>query len=380
MEKIRVLEIIGDASLFGGAVSFLSLVKGLNKKRFQVFCICPPGPLFLRLKKIPEVESQAVVMRSGFDLQAVKEIRRIVDGFAPDIVHTHGTRGGWLGRLACIMERDYAPQVIYTEHLWTEEYKLDNPLTHFLQLSGLYFLELFTNCTVAVSQAVADFLIRHNICRPEKVVVIYNGVKIPKITKRKRAESKEKVIGFVGSLTKRKGVNYLLQAVAELKEGVRLVLVGDGPEKERLLALTKRLKIDKMVSFEGLVDDPFQYYPTFDIYVQPSLDEAFGIATLEAMASGRPVITSWVGGLVELLGFSLDKIKNQGRKKAYLLAPYGFLVPPANPKALAEAMRRLLKDEQLALKLGERAKERAKEFSVERMVSETENLYLALAD
>ena len=110
------------------------------------------------------------------------------------------------------------------------------------------------------------------------------------------------------------------------------------------------------------------------------MDEAFGIATLEAMASGRPVITSWVGGLVELLGFSSDKIKKQGRKKAYLLAPYGLLVPPANPKALAEAMRRLLKDEQLALKLGERAKERAKEFSVERMVSETENLYLALAD
>lgn len=381
MRKIKVLEIIGDSSLSGGSISLLTLVKGLDKSKFEITCACPPGPLAGLLKEVKGVETKVVPMRSKWDFRAIKSLRSLIFKLKNNkhdlLVHCHGVRGGWLGRLACLSPKKNAPKVVYTEHLWTDEYCLKNPLSQIFQLFGLWLLDWVTNKTIAVSGSVAKFLINKGITRPEKIAVIYNGIEETKKGQLKKAknETKETVIGFVGSLTKRKGVEYLIKAISILKEQglkVKGVIVGEGEERKRLEALSKKLKIDKIIEFKGLVEDPALIYPTFNIYVQPSLDEAFGIAALEAMSFGLPVIASNVGGLRELLDLKSDKIDN---KSPYIKTEYGLLIPPENEMALVEAILKLIKDKKLAQELGKKAAERAKEFSAKRMVRETEEVY-----
>jgi glycosyltransferase involved in cell wall biosynthesis len=380
MRKIRILQIIGDSTLSGAPISLLTLVKNLDKKKFDITCLCPPGPLAGLLKEVKGVGVEIVPMRSKWDFKAIKKIRKIIKSLSPCIVHCHGLRGGFLGRLACIGPQKTAPKVVYTEHLWTAEYRLKNPISHWFQLFSLWFLDLFTNKIIAVSKAVADFLVKKKITRPEKLMVIYNGTDIKLKTKNEKrkttTKNSEVIIGFVGSLTKRKGVEYLIRAIPliilNLKSKIlNLVIVGEGEEKEKLQKLTKKLKLEKFVEFWGLLDDTSTIYPVLDVYVQPSLDEAFGIAVLEAMSFGVPVVASQVGGLSELLNHKPHK----SLKLPYEVTDCGILVPPKNSAALAKAIVKVLKDEKLAKKIGKAGQKRALEFSADRMVKETEKLY-----
>uniref|UniRef100_A0A7V3JA34 Glycosyltransferase family 1 protein n=1 Tax=candidate division CPR3 bacterium TaxID=2268181 RepID=A0A7V3JA34_UNCC3 len=389
MKKINVLEIIGDSTLSGGSISLLTLIKGLNKRQFNITCICPPGPLAGMLNELKDVVVEVVPMRSKWDIEAIKKIRKIISKLKTKtsdlIVHSHGVRGGWLGRLACLGPKKNAPKIVYTEHLWTDEYKLNNPLAHIFQIFGLWLLDFLTTKTIAVSNAVADFLVKKGITRPEKIKVIYNGIEQRVKSKKGREKRRGITIGFVGGLTKNKGVEYLIRAVAEIilkhKSKIsNLVIIGEGEEKKKLKNLTKKLKIDKLVEFKGLVEDPSIFYPTLDIYVQPSLSESFGIAALEAMSFGVPVIASNAGGLRELLALESDNIKDKDLKKPYLLTDCGILVPPKNVAALSAAIAKLIKDKKLRSRLGSGAKRRAKQYPVEKMVEKTEKLYFSLIE
>lgn len=385
MKKIKILEVIGDSSLSGAPVAVLGLVKGLDKKEFDVTCVCPPGPLAGILREIKGIEVEVVTMKSKWDFKVIKKIHRLIKSLSkgepasPIIVHTHGLRGGLLGRLACIFAEKTAPKVVYTEHLWTADYRLKNRLGYFLQIFWLWFLDFFTDKTITVSKAVADFLVNRGITRLDKIKVIYNGVEVKEKRVEHRKKDNELTIGFVGSLAKRKGVDYLIRAFVDISSNTKpllskLIIVGEGPEKANLKRLSQRLKIEDKVDFRGQVEDIATIYPTLDLYVQPSLDESFGIATLEAMSFGIPVIVSAVGGLCELLEGKSDKVA----KNPYQLTDYGILVQPKNSVALSKAILKLLKDKELRRKMARKAKERTKEFSVEKMVSQTEQLYSKL--
>jgi len=363
----------------------LTLVRGLDKKKFETTCICPPGPLAGILKEIKGVKTEVVPMYSKWDFLAIHKIKKIIRQIkrekAPFILHCHGTRGGFLGRLAVIGSIKHAPKVVYTEHLWAREYKIRNPLTHFSQLATLWFLDLFTQKTIAVSGAVAEFLVEKRITLPEKVVVIYNGIKLPKNKRQTKKNKQQITIGFVGSLTKRKGVKYLIEAISALNlkfkiKNLKLLIVGEGEEKEKLQALAKKLGVAKKIEFKGLVNDIYTIYPTLDIYVQPSLDEAFGIAALEAMSVGVPVIVSRVGGLCEIINSMSDKLS----KKPFEKTDCGILVPPANSAALTDAISYLIKEKAVREKLAKCGQKRAKLFTDRGMVEKTEKLYNSLIE
>ena len=395
MNKIKVLEVIGDSTLSGAPRHLLSLVKGLNKKRFDITCVCPPGPLAGELEEINGVDVEIIKMHSKWDFGVVRKIRKIISHLSSQssslIVHCHGMRGGYLGRLACIVPKDKAPKVIYTEHLWTFEYKLKNPFSNFFQLCGLWFLDLFTNKTIAVSKAVAVFLTAKNITRPSKIEIIYNGVKAQEKRKKKKekisVKDSEFTLGFVGSLNKQKGIEYLLRALPEVSskltfaqrasaakaesQNLKLIIVGEGEEKENLINLSKKLKIDKQIKFLGMIDDLSSIYPTLDIYVQPSVAESFGISALEALSFGVPVVASAVGGLPELLNGVSDK----SDFKPYQLTKCGVLVLPQNAIALSLALAKILKNDKLRKKMSAEAIKKANQFSLDKMIDETENLY-----
>ena len=183
------------------------------------------------------------------------------------------------------------------------------------------------------------------------------------VVEQRRAAAGEGTVLFVGVLRPYKGVDVLLRAMARVK--AKLVVVGRGPNRLELSSLAARLGLSNRVTFLGEVSDSERriLLHSCDVFVLPSIDnrEAFGIAQLEAMACGRPVIASDLPTGVRFVN------KNQMT---------GLLVPPGDSDALAAALQRLLGDERLRQTLGNAAKRRAElEFSSDRMVRRVQQVY-----
>ena len=302
-------------------------------------------------------------MNSKLDIEAIREIRKSIKHLKPDIIHVHGTRAGSLGRLAAI---GFRIPVVYTEHLWTKNYKLPSRFAHRLQLIGLWFLDMFTTVNIAVSQSVKDFMVENQISRDEKIVVIYNAIE-PLKKEAKIFSGKDWVIGTIGTLNFQKGIQYLIEAFPIiLKEfpKARLEIVGEGPYRRRLEKLVKKMKLSNSISFTGFVKDIEEKIINFDLYAQPSLSESFGLAIVQAMSIGLPVVATNTGGIPEVV--------TTGKT--------GILVEAAKPKALAAAILELLRDHEKAKKMGKMAAQDVKiKFNLKEMIKETEKIYEQVA-
>ncbi|MGQ9592888.1 MAG: glycosyltransferase, partial [Planctomycetota bacterium] len=160
-------------------------------------------------------------------------------------------------------------------------------------------------------------------------------------------------------LTFEKGLEDLLDGFAALRAPARLLIVGEGPMRGELEARARWLGIEGRVLFAGLQAPPNDWLAAMDVFVLPSTYEGFGMAALEAMAAARPVIVARVGGLAELV--------EDGRT--------GIVIPPRDPRALAEAIERLLRDIDLRLRLGAAAREAARERTDARMIEAYFRLY-----
>jgi glycosyltransferase involved in cell wall biosynthesis len=173
---------------------------------------------------------------------------------------------------------------------------------------------------------------------------------------------------YAGSLYPLKGVHDLIRATSNVrKRGLEaeLTIVGEGQQKEALIALTRALDIEEHVKFEGFV--PYssmpKYYKRSDIFCFPTLGEPFGKAVIEAMACGKPVIATNAGGPSEIIQDKVD----------------GILVPPSNPEAIAQQIIRLLENKNERRRLGERARETAvNRFSWSKIAEKYHQLYSGL--
>jgi N-acetyl-alpha-D-glucosaminyl L-malate synthase BshA len=175
----------------------------------------------------------------------------------------------------------------------------------------------------------------------------------------------EKVIIYVGRLHSVKGLEYLITAMNLIKDkepNARIILIGDGSEKEKLKTIVKNLMLESRINFFGGVPNQKipEYLTASDVFVLPSLSESFGIVNLEAMASGLPVVTTKVGGLPEIV--------TEGEN--------GFLVEPKNPQQLAEKILFLLKNDELRLKMSLNNREKVKQYRWENVVAQLEKIYL----
>ncbi|PKL67786.1 MAG: glycosyl transferase family 1 [Methanobacteriales archaeon HGW-Methanobacteriales-1] len=204
-----------------------------------------------------------------------------------------------------------------------------------------------------VSEAVKDKVLELEIPKLEqKIKITWNGVDTNrfnpqnkgKLRKELGIEDDEQIILFVGNLVAQKGVKHLLRAKKLMEEPSKLVIVGGGPLLQELKGMAE-YEDQKSVIFTGSRSDIEQLIPDADVVVLPSVSESFGIALLEGMASGKPVVATNVGGIPELVNEDV-----------------GILVEPKNPVALAEALDKLLKDPQMREKMGEMAQKRAMEF------------------
>ncbi len=360
---MHIVLVSADSGLGGLPRHIELLADGLVAENDVVSVIAPEGPLLERLRASKRVELVPLPFRSRFDLSTLFGLRRIYKAISstPDLViHLHGLRAGLLGRLAAF---GLALPIVYTEHLWTEEYL---PPAKWRQLEQLFWLRLLnrvTRRTIVVSQAVKRFFLKHHICQPEQLSVVYHGLP-GNLPLAQPKGSQPPIIGFVGALNPVKRLDVLIRAAGLLwsdEVDFRLEVVGDGPERQASERLVRDLGIEAEVAFLGAMADPELAMLDFTLLAVPSDSESFSLVALEAAAMGVPVVASRVGGLPEVVKH--DKT--------------GLLVPPADPPALKRAIAELLADPGRRDAMRSAAKDWAREFTVARMVAETRAVYQA---
>jgi glycosyltransferase involved in cell wall biosynthesis len=214
---------------------------------------------------------------------------------------------------------------------------------------------------IAVSNFIRkDLILNYNI-KKAKVVVIYNPIDIEKVNALASEEISDQwfreevpIVISVGRLSKEKGYDTLLRAfaIAREKSDIRLAILGEGEEKKSLEELDKKLGIERDVVFLGYKNNPYKYMKRASIFVLSSLYEGFPNVLIEAMACGTPVISTQYNPYPH-------EIIEHGKN--------GLLVPVTNEKALAEAMLKLLNDPAGMTMLAANAKEKAKEFLVQKI-------------
>jgi len=226
---------------------------------------------------------------------------------------------------------------------------------------------------IAVSQPVKEHLIRDFGVQEKNITLIYNGIEVARFNKQDvefRTEMRRglgladaPVVGIVGRLSDIKGHIYLIEAMQEvLKKNpqARLVIVGEGKMRKRLVSLSRRRGIEKSILFIPSVKETRDILSIMDVFVMPSLKEGLGLALMEAMAAGLAVIGSDIGGIKDLVRDGVN----------------GLLVEPANVESLASAISKLLEDSEKRSRLGHQAQIFiSQNFTQEKMIAETEKVY-----
>lgn len=258
-----------------------------------------------------------------------------------DVVHAHLIHGGAVGMLAARFGR--ARAAVLTRHYERFVWLYGTRLERALHIVG----HRLADHICAISEAARSVMLDREGVRSDRVSVVPNGTDVARVRSQASATDGlvdvhlspgDVVVGSVGSLHPRKGHADLIRALAlmEHRSRVRCVLIGDGPALAQLQELAVELDLAERVSFLGYQAQPYPIIQSFDVYVQPSHEEGFGVAVLEAMALGRPVVATAVGGLPEII-----------------TAPsLGVLVPVSDVTGLAAALDRLVGDPGLRDRLG----------------------------
>ena len=243
----------------------------------------------------------------------------------------------------------------------------------FIESLGNFFVDRVVSCAKAAERWALQ---KEMGISSEKLVTIYNGVDLtcfgpragsPGIRREFGIPEKAPVIGTVGNLSHKKGLPCLLEAIREILQAFPaawFLLVGAGPLEKEMKEKAKQIPLGRQIIFTGARSDVPDLMGAMDVFVLASLFEGLPNVLLEAMALAKPVVATEVGGIPELVESGVD----------------GILVPSKKSSALAGAVLGLLKNPAKAQALGERGREKVrKDFVLERMIDQYEELYLSLA-
>lgn len=359
---LSIAQVNSEMGFSGGEVQMFLMMEGLRARGHRSLVICQPASSAAAEARRRGFDTVPVGMRNDFHLAAAWRMARSLRRCRIDLVHLHTGRANWLGGLAARMAS--LPAVTTR--------RMDRTVGRGWRTRLVY--ERLTECAVAISPAVADCLRRGGVAA-ERIRLIPEAVDPERVRVRTGRDEARRQMGAHGSevvllclaaLVRRKGLDVLLDAMALLeKAGIlpRLCIAGEGPERDTLQRQALRLGLAARVQFMGRRDDPGDLLAGCDVFVLPSRREGLGVSALEAMAAGRPVVCSDVGGL------------------AYSVVPgrTGLLVPPQQPDALATVLGRLCRDAPLRERLGKAGPGRVKEgFFAEQMVDAYESLYRAV--
>lgn len=348
----------------GGITSYLlTLVSGLKKRGHNIYIassggvklprFIEKGVNFVRIPIKTKQELSPKIILSMIKLYGIIKKNNI------GLIHSHSRTTQVLG---CLLSKTTGVTHIFTCHGFFKR----RPLRRIFPCWG--------RKVIAISQQVKEHLINDFGVPRDDIILIHNGIDVKKFEphsaeKKEQARfklglSKGAVIGIVARLSDVKGHAYLIEAfknVLEKTPDAQLLIAGEGKMKDELVSLTQRLGIGKSVYFIPEVEDTNDVLSAIDVFVMPSLKEGLGLALMEAMACGLPVVGSDIGGIRSL-------IKNRES---------GLLVKTADAFGLSEAISELLQNPEEAKSFGAKARAFINEnFSDSAMALETERVYL----
>jgi len=370
MEKINILHIYQNSKIGGVQQQLLSLLKAYSRERFNpIFCCL--GPKEEIGKEIEETKIEFIPLNklryNRFSLGIVLELYRLMKKKQIHVVRTHRYRSNLYGRLAAFLAG--VPVIIASVH---DNYRTDKrPKRRIMNR----ILSKITDKIVAVSEDVKEDIIRYDSIDPSKIEVIPNGIDVERFNPEKNTtdirkefslEDDDIVIGFIGRIVPAKGLEYLLNALPYLKEefkSIKLLIVGEGSLVEKLKESAKKNNIFDNILFTGRRRDIPEILASINIFVMPSIAEGLPNALLEAMAMGKPIVTTEVGGIPEIVknGFN------------------GLLVPPRDTLSLSKAIKELISNDRLAAKLGQAARDLVHDnLSIKAIAQKWQSLYLSI--
>jgi glycosyltransferase involved in cell wall biosynthesis len=314
------------------------------------------------------------------DISALLELIKIILSEKPDIIHAHTSKAGFIGRLAGFICK--VPYKIYSPHGHIFSGYFSKPKTFlfkFLEFIAGKFTDVLVVRTEDEKEAFANvgykgrffFIPKAEVKlsdqkEPKKISGIKTNEEIEKIKDKiiSLKNSGVKIVGTISRLEPVKGIEYLIRAFSlllkDLDQKIFLLIVGDGSERKRLQELAEKILGKENFLFTGWIYPPDDFYPLFDVFCVPSLNEAWGITITEAGKFGVPIVASSVGGI------------------PYFAGGYVFLVPPKNEQKLKEAIKRILTNEKLRKVLSEKSYELSQKYTKDFMIKKYLELYFSL--
>jgi glycosyltransferase involved in cell wall biosynthesis len=350
---VKVLQLITRLDKGGAPRVFLNLISGLTALGIEVVMASGPSQQpeedpweFSRLSHIPyhPLPSLRREISPMHDLLSLVQIIALIRKERPDILHTHTTKAGILGRIAGGVTRT---RTIHTPHghlFYGYFGKAKEQLYVFLEGLAARFCERI----ITISEDERREYLRRGIGDKKKVVTIYNGIDIgrfPGDGKRMRKElgiaHHIPLVGYVGRLEEVKGPHLFIDAamkIGKVYPQAHFLMVGDGAMKEGLM---RKAPVVPHLHIMGYREDIADVIAALDILLIPSLNDGFNLAAVEAMASLKPIVATAVGGLPEVIGDA------------------GILVGPGNTSRLAEETIALLASSKLRKEMGAKGRSRA---------------------
>jgi glycosyltransferase involved in cell wall biosynthesis len=337
-------------------------------------CVLAAGEFRRFTGKLEAAGLDTVVVSAGWDFNPflIPELAREIKAFRPDVVHTHLIHADVYGQAAARLARVPGVSSMHSTHSF---YRWQ-PWRTAARVAGH-----MVRRQIAISEHVFRFISELRLSPGDRVRMIYYGIDMtewrpsPQSRSAARAEldisPRDVAVGLASRLIPFKGHDFVLDGLARAIENVpelRLLVAGDGPLRADLEAKARRRFPDGFVRFLGYIERMHEFMSACDVFVVPTnprLSEGFGLAALEAMASGLPVIATAVG--------SLPEVVTDGET--------GVLVDPGDVNQLATAFELLARDDKARIRMGQLARDRAQmTFGLESMVDGVMSVYSEVLD
>jgi glycosyltransferase involved in cell wall biosynthesis len=358
---VKVLHVESGMHLYGGARQVAYLLAGLRENGVESVLVCAEGSAISAKAVELGVRLHEIPMRGDHDLSLIWRLKRIIEDEHPDVVHLHSRRGADL--LGGVAARLAGVKSVLSR-------RVDNPESRFV-VKWKYRLY---DRVVTISRGIAEVLLSEGL-PAEKLSCVRSAVNVEAFqgacdhTRFRQSFGLDEgalVMGVAAQLIPRKGHRYLLEAMPGLLAdfpSLQLLVFGRGPLQGDLNEQIEKLQLQDHVNMAGFREDLPAILPCLDLLVHPALMEGLGIALLQAASSGLPIVAVNAGGMPEAVEDGVN----------------GRLVTPGSSADLADALRQLLSDEELRLRMGKAGREKMRrEFSLQGMVEGNMRVYREL--
>jgi L-malate glycosyltransferase len=347
----------------GGQNQVLLTVNGLRAIGQRAALVAhPDGELRKRVEE--GLELIPIAPKTEMDLTAAWRFARLVKRLAPDVIHAHDPHGVAMASLALSLGASSThgrlPALVASRRV---DFHLKGN-----SFSRWKYRQV--DCFIAASEAIRQMLVADGV-PADRTVTVHEGIDVDHVLAAPPVNVHEAfwlphhapVVGNVAALVPHKGQRYLIDAahlVVQQIPDARFIILGEGELREHLERQVKEHHLEKHVFLPGFRTDVLGCMKGFDVFVMSSVTEGLGTSLLDAMACARPIVATRAGGIPEIIEDDVN----------------GVLVPPRDAHALADAIIRLLRDEDARRRMGDAGLSRVSErFTVDRMVEETARVY-----